>query len=200
MNNSEKTFTVSDLKNWSTINDQFDVPALLSVFGNPVEHSLSPQLHNPALDFCGIKSQYVKIKVSEKEFPEALEKLNKNDEVVFIIAGLAIYIIELANKGNEIALSVIQQATHAVAQYILSITHTLEYKENNIVLAGNGSIIKNIFFRNSLNDELRFDFPEIKWTFSTLSPAYGAGIMAARLHSMEVKITDILKGNVLVPA
>ena len=79
MNNSEKTFTVSDLKNWSTINDQFDVPALLSVFGNPVEHSLSPQLHNPALDFCGIKSQYVKIKVSEEEFPEALNLIRDND-------------------------------------------------------------------------------------------------------------------------
>ena len=78
MNNSEKTFTVSDLKNWTTLNDKFDVPALLSVFGNPVEHSLSPQLHNPALDFCGIKSQYVKIKVSEKEFPEALNLIRDN--------------------------------------------------------------------------------------------------------------------------
>ena len=66
MNDSERTFTITDLKNWRAISEQFDVPALLSVFGNPVEHSLSPQLHNPALKFCDIKSQYVKIKVREK--------------------------------------------------------------------------------------------------------------------------------------
>lgn len=78
MNNPERTFTITDLKNWSTISEQFNVPALLSVFGDPVEHSLSPQLHNPALNFCGIKSQYVKINVPEDEFPEALDLIKNN--------------------------------------------------------------------------------------------------------------------------
>ncbi|MEC9035674.1 MAG: shikimate dehydrogenase [Verrucomicrobiota bacterium] len=78
MNDSERTFTITDLKNWRAISEQFDVPALLSVFGNPVEHSLSPQLHNPALKFCDIKSQYVKIKVQEDEFQEALNLIKDN--------------------------------------------------------------------------------------------------------------------------
>ena len=138
--------------------------------------------------------------VDEEEFQPAIENLNENEETVFIIAGMAEHIINLAEKGNEIALSVVQEATHAVADYILALADRLRYTEKNIVLAGNGSIIKNDFFRQSLNDEIRFNFPEIKWTFSTISPAYGAGIMAARLHDVEVNISDILKGDILVPA
>ena len=103
-------------------------------------------------------------------------------------------------EGNEIALSVVQEATHTVADYIIALTDTLEYNKQNIVLAGNGSVIKNDFFRKSLNDELRFNFPQIKWTFSAISSAYGAGILAARLHDVEVKVGDILKGDMLVPA
>ena len=68
------------------------------------------------------------------------------------------------------------------------------------MLAGNGSIIYNDFYRNSLNEELRFNFSNIKWTFSKLSPAYGAGILAARLHDVEVRVSDILKGEILVSA
>ena len=67
-------------------------------------------------------------------------------------------------------------------------------------LSGNGSVIRNDFFRNSVNDELRFIFPEIKWTFSSISPAYGAGILAAKIHDVHVKVSDILKGDALAPA
>ena len=116
--------------------------------------------------------------VHEEEFQPAMENLNANEEPVFLIAGLAESIIGLAEKGNEIALSVVQEATHMVAEYILTLTDKLEYNEDNIVLAGNGSVIRNDFFRKSLNDELWFNFPEIKWTFSSIPPAYGAGILA----------------------
>ena len=87
-----------------------------------------------------------------------------------------------------------------VAEYILTLTEKLEYNEDNIVLAGNGSVIRNVFFRQSLNDELWFNFPEIKWTFSSISPAYGAGILAARIYDVKVKVSDILKGNTIVSA
>ncbi len=47
-------------------------PARLSVFGDPVAHSRSPQLHNPALRACGIDAQYVRLHVRPDEFTEAL--------------------------------------------------------------------------------------------------------------------------------
>ncbi len=58
-------------------------------------------------------------------------------------------------------------------------------------------IIRNDYYRSSIDDELRFQFPEITWTFSSISPAYGAGLLAARLYARDVSISDILKGDAL---
>jgi N-acetylglucosamine kinase-like BadF-type ATPase len=138
--------------------------------------------------------------VDEEEFQVAMENLNESVDAVSIIAGIAESIIGLAEKGNEVALSIMQEATHAVSEYIIALTDELDYNENQIVLSGNGSVIRNDFFRKSLNDDLRFNFPEIKWTFSSISPAYGAGILAAKIHDVDIKVSDIVKGDALAPA
>jgi len=138
--------------------------------------------------------------VDEEEFQVAMENLNESIDAVSIIAGIAESIIGLAEKENEVALSILQEATHAVSEYIIALTDELDYNENQIVLSGNGSVIRNDFFRKSLNDDLRFNFPEIKWTFSSISPAYGAGILAAKIHDVDIKVSDIVKGDALAPA
>jgi len=138
--------------------------------------------------------------VNEEEFQVAIEKLNESNDEVFIIAGLAESTIGLAEKGNEIALSIVQEATHSVSEYIIALTDELDYNESHIVLSGNGSVIRNDYFRKSLNDDLRFNFPDIKWTFSSISPAYGAGILAAKIHNVDIKVSDIVKGDAPVPA
>jgi N-acetylglucosamine kinase-like BadF-type ATPase len=138
--------------------------------------------------------------VDEDDFQTALENIQESEDSVQIIAQLAAPVIILAEAGNNVALSVVQEATHAVANYISSLTEELNYSKNNIVLAGNGSVIRNDYFRNSISDELRFQFPDIKWIFSAISPAYGAGLMAARLYDIDVRIGDILKGDALAAA
>ena len=138
--------------------------------------------------------------VEEDHFQTALENVYENTDAVSIIAGFAESVILLAEKGNEVMLSVLQEAAHAVAGYITTLAEELKYNENQIVLAGNGSIIQNDLFRKSLNDALRFDFPEIKWTFSSISPAYGAGMLAAKVQGIDVKISNILKGDSLAAA
>jgi shikimate dehydrogenase len=65
-------YTLADLKNWDAVAGQLDPPARLSVFGDPVAHSLSPQLHNPALKAAGLDMQYVRVHVTAEEIPEAL--------------------------------------------------------------------------------------------------------------------------------
>jgi len=150
-------------------------------------------------DLEDIMSVFLK-HVDEEEYQTAMENLNENVDAVSIIAGITEAIIGLAEKGNEVALSVLQEATHAVSEYIITLTDELHYNENNIVLSGNGSVIRNDFFRNSVNDELRFNFPDIKWTFSSISPAYGAGILAAKIYDVHVKVSDIVKGDALAPA
>ncbi len=51
--------------------------AVLAVFGDPVAHSLSPQLHNPALRALGVPGEYVRVEVREAEFPAALKRIHE---------------------------------------------------------------------------------------------------------------------------
>ncbi len=138
--------------------------------------------------------------VNEDYFQTALQNIKESKDYVQIIARLAEPIIQLAEAGNNVAISVVQEATHAVANYITILTEKINYSKKNIVLAGNGSVIRNNYFRSSINDELRFQFPDIKWTFSSISAAYGAVLMVARLYDINVEISDILKGDALAAA
>lgn len=68
-------YTLADLKNWDTVLRDVSPRPRLAVFGDPVEHSLSPQLHNPALQACGIDAQYIRLHVRAGEFAEAVRLL-----------------------------------------------------------------------------------------------------------------------------
>lgn len=47
-------------------------PARLAVFGDPVAHSRSPQMHNPGLYARGLHAQYIRLHVRPEEFAEAV--------------------------------------------------------------------------------------------------------------------------------
>lgn len=72
-----EVYTFSDLKNWSSATAGLDKPARLSVFGDPVAHSLSPQMHQPALDAAGIDASYVRLHIRPDELKDALLELPK---------------------------------------------------------------------------------------------------------------------------
>ena len=71
----QATFTLAELKSGKT--KALTPPAKIAVFGDPVEHSLSPQLHNPALAAAGIDAQYIRLHITEEEFPEALQTIRE---------------------------------------------------------------------------------------------------------------------------
>ena len=54
--------------------------------------------------------------------------------------------------------------------------------KNNI----NNFIIKNDFYRKSLNDALQFDIKDLHWIFSDISCAYSAGIIAANCKNIDI--------------
>jgi shikimate dehydrogenase len=61
-----------------TFDQLHDFPALtplarLAVIGDPISHSKSPQMHNPALQACGIDAQYVRVQVPVGQVKEAFE-------------------------------------------------------------------------------------------------------------------------------
>ncbi len=54
-------------------------PIRLGVFGDPVAHSLSPQMQNAALKQCKIDMQYARFQVAPGELKEALDFCRKQD-------------------------------------------------------------------------------------------------------------------------
>jgi shikimate dehydrogenase len=69
-------FTAADLDRWAETGGRLQPAARLAVIGDPVAHSLSPEMHNPALRACGIEAQYVRLHLKPEEFAAALPKLS----------------------------------------------------------------------------------------------------------------------------
>ncbi|MDB4356828.1 shikimate dehydrogenase [Akkermansiaceae bacterium] len=69
------SMTHTHLDDLQTLIDSAEKPPRFAVIGNPVAHSLSPQLHQPALDALGIDASYVRVEVPEGRVAEAFEKM-----------------------------------------------------------------------------------------------------------------------------
>ena len=80
---TKSVYTLADLKNWREI----DPPIRLGVFGDPVEHSLSPQMQNAALKHAKIDMQYARFRILPDELSEALRMISKME---FVGANLTI--------------------------------------------------------------------------------------------------------------
>ena len=66
---AKEIYTLADLRAWESA----DPPVRLGVFGDPVAHSLSPQMQNAALNTCNIALKYARFQISPDELPSALE-------------------------------------------------------------------------------------------------------------------------------
>lgn len=71
-----KTYQLSEL---DQVNEGHEVPAKFAVIGDPIAHSLSPHLHQPALEALNIKARYIKLHVPEGQVPEALQALRERN-------------------------------------------------------------------------------------------------------------------------
>jgi len=66
-------YTLADLQTWHDV----DPPIRLGVFGDPVEHSLSPQMQNAALKHCKIDMQYARFHILPDELQQAVGLIHK---------------------------------------------------------------------------------------------------------------------------
>ena len=74
-------YTLGDLEKWSEVARDIDPPIRLGVFGDPVAHSLSPEMQNAALRACEINAQYARFHVRPNELRSALRFLRTLDFV-----------------------------------------------------------------------------------------------------------------------
>jgi shikimate dehydrogenase len=70
--------TFDELMNWDTVAGRFTPPARLAVIGDPIGHSRSPQMHNPALAARGIGAQYIRVQVPVGSVGQAFRQFAKH--------------------------------------------------------------------------------------------------------------------------
>src|SRR5919197_925827 len=74
-------YTLADLEKWREIARDIDPPIRLGIFGDPVAHSLSPEMQNAALRACEIDAQYARFHIRPDELRSALRFLRNLDFV-----------------------------------------------------------------------------------------------------------------------
>ena len=129
-------------------------------------------------------------------FRDLYSKIEGGDDLFCQLSSMGKDAIELAESGNDVALSVIQEGTRYVSDYILRMCERLDIlTSSDIIIAINGSVIKNNFYRKLLEEALQFDFNNIHWVSSSIPPAYGAGIIAANYNGINMSIKQIISKN-----
>jgi shikimate dehydrogenase len=74
-------YTLADLENWAEVSREVNPPIRLGVFGDPVAHSLSPQVQNAALRAFEINTQYARFHIRANELRSGLRFLRELDFV-----------------------------------------------------------------------------------------------------------------------
>src|SRR6266852_9445139 len=72
---AKEVYKLGDLQSWRDT----DPPIRLGVFGDPVAHSLSPQMQDAALKHCKIDMQYARFHIRANELRSALPVLTELD-------------------------------------------------------------------------------------------------------------------------
>ncbi len=74
-------YTLADLRDWKKKTRDISPPIRLGALGDPVAHSLSPEMQNAALQEGGIAMQYAPFQIAPDELPEALQLMRELDFV-----------------------------------------------------------------------------------------------------------------------
>ena len=121
------------------------------------------------------------------DFEEAAQRAGETSGQLHVIAGLGRLVCEEAAEGNDVALSLVQEGTLALAEDLLEMVERADLKRDPMTIGINGSIIvANPIFRQLLADGMMYDFPTVNWRTATLDPAFGSGLLAARLREIPV--------------
>ena len=104
-------------------------------------------------------------------------------------------VCDLAEEGNDLALAILQEGTQGLADELLQMIDKAGLRREKMTIGINGNIIINsAVYRQIMADALSYDLPDITWLPPEIDPAFGAGIIAARLNHIAID-RDSLKKN-----
>lgn len=73
----KQVYTMADLVSRERLDEGCQKPARLAVLGYPVTHSKSPQMHQAALDACGIPARYIRLEIEPGQVAAAFQRLGE---------------------------------------------------------------------------------------------------------------------------
>jgi shikimate dehydrogenase len=139
-------YTLADLEKWSDVARKIDPPIRLGVFGDPVAHSLSPQMQNAALHAFEIKMQYARFHIRANELRSALRLIRELDFVG----------INLTVPHKIAGLSQIDIADESASR--CGAVNTLRLHENKLV----GSNTDSEGFSRAVRSEFSIDLRDLR--------------------------------------
>ena len=126
---------------------------------------------------------------------EAARITGEAADMVARTALLGQVVCDLAEEGNDVALAIFQEGTQGLADELLQMIDKAGLRREKITIGINGNIIINsAVYRQIMADALSYDLPDITWLPPEIDPAFGAGIIAARLNHIAID-RDSLKKN-----
>lgn len=126
---------------------------------------------------------------------EAARIAGEAEDMVTTTARMGRVICELAEEGNDVALAILQEGTQGLADDLLQMIDEAGLRSEKMTIGINGSIIINsASYRRVLASALSYDLPDIIWRPPGIDPAFGAGLIAARLNHIAID-RDSLKKN-----
>jgi shikimate dehydrogenase len=97
-------YTLHHLQTWREATAQVNPPIRLGVFGDPVEHSLSPEIQNAALRQAGLAIQYASFHIRATELSDALRLARENNFIgVNLTHPHKVAAVELVAQCDELA-------------------------------------------------------------------------------------------------
>jgi shikimate dehydrogenase len=150
-------YTLADLEKWREVAGDIDPPIRLAVLGDPVAHSLSPQIQNAALRACGIEAQYARFHIRANELRSALRFLRDLDFVG----------VNLTVPHKIAALAQIDQADESASR--VAAVNTIRLRDKKLI----GSNTDGEGFLRSIRGEFSVDVRDLR--VMILGPGGGTG-------------------------
>lgn len=112
-------------------------------------------------------------------FEEAIAFFSAGEKSIARVAGLAIYVLSFAERGNVVATQIVYRGVEALGALIGELSEKLNGNATDVEIGISGSLIsKSRYYRNMLEDELLLQFDSVKWVTSGFPPVFGGLVLS----------------------